>query len=58
MLVLTDNAYPGWKAKVDGKDAPVERVDYIFRGVRVPAGAHRVEFRFEPATGRSRASSA
>jgi hypothetical protein len=52
LLVLTDNWYPGWKATVDGKSAPVERVDYLIRGVRVPAGSHRVEFSFEPASWR------
>jgi hypothetical protein len=53
LLVLTDNWFPGWKATVDGKDAPVERVDYLLRGVRVPAGSHRVEFRYEPASWRA-----
>jgi hypothetical protein len=46
--VLTDNHYPGWKAEVDGREVPVDRVDYLFRGVRVGAGAHTVEFRYEP----------
>ncbi len=31
----------------------MERVDYLIRGVRVPAGAHRVEFRYEPASWRA-----
>jgi hypothetical protein len=53
LLVLTDNWYPGWKASVDGKDVPVHRVDYLIRGVRVPAGAHRVEFRYQPASWRA-----
>jgi membrane protein YfhO len=48
MLVLSDLDYPGWKAKVDGRDVPVERVDYAFRGVPLAAGSHRVEFRYEP----------
>jgi hypothetical protein len=52
LLVLTDNWYPGWKAKVDGRDVDLQRVDYLLRGVRVPAGAHRVEFRYEPASWR------
>jgi hypothetical protein len=48
LLVLTDNWFPGWTAAVDGRDEPIERVDYLLRGVSVPAGAHRVEFRYEP----------
>jgi uncharacterized membrane protein YfhO len=38
---------------VDGKDTPVERVDYVIRGVKVPAGAHHVEFTYEPASWRA-----
>jgi uncharacterized membrane protein YfhO len=53
LLVLSDIHYPGWKASVDGRDAPLERVDYLLRGVMVPAGAHRVEFRYEPASWRA-----
>jgi membrane protein YfhO len=48
LLVLTDVHYPGWKATVDGRDAPVDRVDYLLRGIAVPAGAHTVELRYEP----------
>jgi hypothetical protein len=53
LLVLTDSWFPGWKAEVDGREARIERVDYLIRGVRVPAGAHRVEFRYEPASWRA-----
>jgi membrane protein YfhO len=52
ILVLTDSWYPGWKATVDGKDASVHRVDYVVRGVAVPAGRHRVEFRYAPVSWR------
>jgi hypothetical protein len=52
LLVLTDVYYPGWKAKVDGKDVPIERVDYLLRGVVVPAGTHEVEFSYQPASWR------
>jgi hypothetical protein len=48
ILVLTDVHFPGWKATVDGKPADIERVDYLLRGVAVPPGRHRVEFRYEP----------
>ena len=48
--MLTDSYFRGWKATVDGRDAPIERVDYLLRGVRVPAGTHRVEFRYAPSS--------
>jgi hypothetical protein len=48
MLVLGDNYFPGWNAKVDGKSVPIERVDYLFRGVRIGPGAHTIEFRYQP----------
>jgi hypothetical protein len=48
LLVLSDNDFPGWKAKVDGRSVPIERVDYLFRGVRIGPGTHTVEFRYDP----------
>jgi hypothetical protein len=53
LLVLSDVHYPGWTARVDGNAAPIERVNYAFRGVVVPAGTHVVEFRYEPASVRA-----
>jgi hypothetical protein len=50
LVVLTDSYFRGWKATVDGRDAPIEHVDYLLRGVRVPAGTHRVEFRYAPSS--------
>ena len=52
MLVLSDAWDPGWKATVDGHSAPVHRVDYVFRGVQIPAGRHTVRFTYEPLTWR------
>jgi hypothetical protein len=50
LLVLTDSWFPGWKATVDGRDTPISRVDYLIRGVRIPAGTHTVEFSYQPAS--------
>jgi hypothetical protein len=38
----------GWNAFIDGKKTDYCRVDYILRGMAVPAGDHTIEFRFEP----------
>lgn|GEM_PF-3034513 len=43
-VVLTDQYYPGWEARVDGARTTIHRVNGIMRGVRVPPGKHRIEF--------------
>jgi hypothetical protein len=46
-LVVSENFYPGWTAHVDGKPAVLGRADFTLIGVALPAGARRVELRFE-----------
>jgi uncharacterized membrane protein YfhO len=38
----------GWNAYLDGNKTDYFRVDYVLRGMAVPAGKHTIEFRFEP----------
>jgi hypothetical protein len=38
----------GWNAYLDGNLVPYQQVDYVLRGMKVPAGKHQIEFRFEP----------
>lgn len=47
--VFSEVYYPkGWTAWIDGNEVEIHQVNYILRGVKVPAGNHTIEFRFEP----------
>jgi hypothetical protein len=48
LLVLPDVYFPGWTATVNGEGRPIYATDGAFRGVTVPKGASRVEFRYAP----------
>ena len=50
LLVLSDLYYPGWRAELDGRPAPILRANYLMRAVAVPAGRHTVGFLYEPAS--------
>jgi hypothetical protein len=46
LLVISEGYYPGWRAAVDGIEAPVVRANVMMRGVVLDAGEHEVEFHF------------
>lgn len=48
LVVLADAYAPGWRAELDGEPAPILATNHLFRGVRAPAGSHRIRFDYEP----------
>ncbi len=48
LFVLSENAYPGWRAFVSGREVPVVSVNGTMMGARVPAGDSAVTFVFDP----------
>lgn len=49
ILVVSESAYPGWDAEVNGQKTETMRVNYVLRGLELPPGSHRVRFVYRPA---------
>jgi len=49
LLVVSQNWFPSWVARVNGESTPVLRADHALQAVAIPAGRHRVELAVESA---------
>lgn len=48
-VVFSEVYYPkGWQAYIDGNPVEHYQVDYTLRGLPIPSGNHKIEFKFEP----------
>jgi len=51
MVVYNDSYTRSWKAYLDGMPVELLRVNEAFKGIRVPAGEHEIEFSYHPPGG-------
>jgi hypothetical protein len=51
-LVVVEAFDRGWRASVDGVEAPVLRANALFRAVRLAGGHHRIRFEYQPLAAR------
>ena len=47
VLVLADNWFPAWRARIGSEEVPVLRANHSLRAVPITAGEHTVEFYYE-----------
>jgi len=58
VLRAADRYDPDWRATLDGRPAPIRRVDFLFQGVFVPAGEHEIALEYAPPRGSLRVQAA
>jgi Bacterial membrane protein YfhO len=50
LLVMSEPVYPGWHARVDGREVELLRVNYLLRGIGLAPGRHDVEIFYWPSS--------
>ncbi len=50
ILVESEALFPGWRAWINGNPAKIERANFLFRAVEVPAGKSRIVFIYDNQT--------
>jgi hypothetical protein len=49
-VVISETAWKGWKASIDGRGVPVRMANYAFLAVHVPAGKHDLRLWYLPSS--------
>lgn len=47
-VIISNSFIPRWHAYIDGEETKIHYANYIYQGIRVPAGQHEVVMRYEP----------
>ncbi|MEN8122834.1 MAG: YfhO family protein [Bacteroidota bacterium] len=48
LAVFSEVYFPDWEVYIDGEQSTLFPANYILRGMMVPAGEHKIEFKFNP----------
>jgi hypothetical protein len=47
-LVWNQASFPGWKARINGKEVPIQLANFAFSAIEIPAGDWVIELDYEP----------
>ncbi len=47
LAVFSEIMHPDWKATIDGKAIAIVKVNYLLRGLMLPAGNHKIVFEYD-----------
>ncbi len=50
LFFISDTYFPGWHARVDGKETKIIRTDYAFQGLWLTQGSHTIELKYAPSS--------
>lgn len=50
IIAMMDNWHPNWQAYANGREVYVGKINESFRGIALPAGEYKIEFKYQPKT--------